>query len=181
MILAESFSTPLAVRFAAEGPRGLQALVLCAEFVSPPRRDLLSRVALMLLPVLFAFGLPESVCRHFLVGEAAPKSLVDAVRSTVSSVSSGVLAQRLRSVLSCHESRELQNISVPLLYISGVGDRLISGRSFQEIRQAMPGIKFASIEAPHFILQANPQEAVEAVVTFLRQVRTESGQGIALE
>ena len=175
VILAESFSTPLAVRFAAETPKGLQALVLCAGFVSPPRRDVLSRLASTLAPVLFAFGLPESVCRHFLVGDTTPKSLIDRVRSTVSRVSRGVLAHRFRSVLSTKCERELRSVSVPLLYISGIEDRLVSSSSFLEIQQAKPGSLLASIAAPHLVLQANPHEAVDALVRFLRQVRSESG------
>ena len=96
VILAESFSTPLAVKFAAETPKGLRALVLCAGFVSPPRLRCVERhVALILAPVLFSFGLPKSVCRHFLVGDTAPKGLVDKVRATVSRVSGRVLAHRL--------------------------------------------------------------------------------------
>jgi pimeloyl-ACP methyl ester carboxylesterase len=74
VILAESFSTPLAVKLAAKSPEGLLALVLCAGLVSPTRRDVLWRVALILAPALYAFRLLESVCRHFLVGDAAPKN-----------------------------------------------------------------------------------------------------------
>lgn len=175
VILAESFSTPLAVRFAAETPKGLQALVLCAGFVSPPRHDMLSRFASILAPMLFAFGLPESVCRHFLVGDTAPNSLVDAVRSTVSRVSVGVLAHRLRSVLSCNVERELRTISVPLLYISGIEDKLVTRSSFQEIQLAKPDAQFTSIEAPHLILQAQPRKSVDALMRFLGLVRDESG------
>ena len=174
VVLAESFSTPLAVRFAAEKPKGLLALVLCAGFVSPPRRGALRRVALILAPVLFAFGLPESVCRHFLVGDSAPRSLVDGVRATVSSVPVGVLAHRLRSVLSCTGKRELQTISIPLLYLSGLEDRLVRSVSFEEIQQAKPDARLASIEAPHLILQAKPREAVGVVIRFLGQVHRES-------
>lgn len=175
VILAESFSTPLAVKLAAEAPRGLRALVLCAGFVSPPRRNMLRRVALILAPVLFAFGLPESVCRHFLVGDTAPKSLVDGVRATVSSVSVGVLVHRLGSVLSCNGERELRNVSVPLLYISGLEDRLVRRLSFEEIQQAKPDAQLASVEAHHLILQTKPHEAVNVVVRFLREVHSESG------
>lgn len=175
VILAESFSTPLAVRFAAETPKGLRALVLCAGYVSPPRRDVVRRVALILAPALFAFGLPESVCRHFLVGDTAPKSLVDAVRATVSSISSGVLAHRLRSVLTCNVERELRSVSVPLLYLSGLEDRLVRRLSFEEIQQTKPDALLASVGAPHLILQSKPHEAVDVVFRFLRQVCSESG------
>jgi pimeloyl-[acyl-carrier protein] methyl ester esterase len=181
VILAESFSTPLAVRFAAQTPKGLRALVLCSGFVSAPRHGVMRRVALILAPALFAFGLPESVCRHFLVGAVAPKGLVDAVRATVSSLSNGVLAYRLRSVLTCNVEPELRNISVPLLYISGLEDRLVKRYSFQEIRQTKPDAQLARVEAPHLILQTKPREAVDLVLRFLRDIGSELDFGIAGE
>ncbi len=123
VILAESFSTPLAVRFASESPGGLMGLVLCAGFVSPPRRDLLTRVVLLVAPVLFLFKLPKSVCRYFLVGAAASKDLISGVCGTLTQVSAGVLASRLRSVLSCDSVQALRSVSVPLLYLAGSRDR----------------------------------------------------------
>lgn len=170
VILAESFSTPLAVRFAVENPKRLQALVIVAGFVCPPRRDVLSRLALIAGPMLFAFRLPEGLCRFFLVGSTAPKSLVNAVCSTVSSVPSKVLFHRLRSVFSCEAGRELRRVSVPLLYISGIKDRLVKRSSCQEILQAKPDALFASIDASHLILQAKPREAADVVVSFLRKL-----------
>lgn len=170
VILAESFSTPLAVEFAAETPKGLQALILCAGFISPPLSGLLRRVALILAPALFSFGLPQRVCRYFLVGNAASKSLVDSVRATISRVPSGVLAHRLRSVLTCSGERELQCVSVPLLYISGLEDRLVHRSSFHEIQRTKPDALFASVEAPHLILQAKPHQTVDVVVRFLQRL-----------
>jgi pimeloyl-ACP methyl ester carboxylesterase len=137
-------------------------------------RAVLRHFARILAPVLFAFGLPENVCRHLLVGDSAPKGLVDCVRAAVSRVPAKVLAHRLRSVLSCSAERDLQAISVPLLYVSGLEDRLVRRHSFDEIQQAKPDVKLASVQAPHLILQANPQEAVHVVLQFLRQVRGES-------
>jgi len=180
-ILAESFSTPLAVKIAATAPQRMRALLLCAGFVSPPRRDVLRRVALILAPVLFGLRLPESVCRHFLVGNNAPKGLVDRVRTVVSTVASGVLAHRLRSVLTCNVERELRSVSAPLLYIYGIEDRLVHRSSYEEIQQTKPEALLASVEAPHLILQARPQEAVDVVLRFLLQVRSRSGPRVAGE
>lgn len=176
VILAESFSTPLAVKFAAERPHGLLALVLCAGFVLPPRYDMLTHLALVLAPALFSFGLPKSICRHFLVGETAPMAVVDDVRAAVSRVSGGVLAHRLRSVLSCDCEDELKSVSIPLLYISGCKDRLVRSSSFKEIRQSKPDAALVAIEAPHLILQVKPREALDVVLPFLRTVRGESGK-----
>lgn len=168
VILAESFSTPLAVRIAAQAPRGLRALVLCAGFVSRPRRDFLSCIALVLAPAFFLFGLPESVCRRFLLGSAAPKSLVDRVRSIVSTVSSRVLVHRFMSVSSCDCRRALQSVSVPLLYVAGTEDRLVPMAAFTTIRQAKTDSALVTINAPHLVLQSNPRESVGALLEFLR-------------
>ncbi len=180
-ILAESFSTPLTVKFAAEAPPQMRALLLCAGFVSPPRRNVLRRVALILAPVLFGIELPERACRHFLVGDTAPKILIDGIRAAVSRVASGVLAHRLRSVLTCNVERELRSVSVPLLYIRGIEDRLVHRTSFKEIQQMKPDVLLASVEAPHLILQAKPHDAIDVVVRFLRQVRSGAGSLVASE
>lgn len=168
VVLAESFSTPLAVKFAAENPIGLRAIVLCSGFVSPPREGFSRQVALRLSSVLFSFGLPEFVCRHYLVGQAASKRLVNEVRAVVSRVPGRVLANRLRSVLSCDVRRELQCVSVPLLHLSGREDRLVRRSSFDGIKQAKPEAQIASIEAPHLILQTKPDQALDSMLPFLR-------------
>lgn len=168
VILAESFSTPLAVQFAAENPTGLHALVLCAGFISPPREGFLRQVALRLSSALFSFGLPEFVCRRYLVGQAASKRLVDEVRAVVSRVPGRVLANRLRSVLSCDVRVELRSVSIPLLYLSGSKDRLVRTSSFEGIKQTKPEAQFAAIEAPHLILQTRPDQALDSMLPFLR-------------
>jgi pimeloyl-[acyl-carrier protein] methyl ester esterase len=168
--LAESFSTPLAVMFAAERPKGLRALVLCAGFVSPPRRNVFTQLALFLAPVLFSFGLPKSVCRYFLVGDAAPTALVNEVRAAVSGVPGRVLAHRFRSVLSCNVERELRSVSIPLLYISGYEDRLVRISSFKKIQQTSPGALLATVGAPHLILQSKPHEVLNAVLPILEKI-----------
>lgn len=174
VILAESFSTPLAVSLASENPPGLQALVLCAGFVSPPLHKVPSRIASIFAPVLFKIGLPSSLCRYFLVGGRASEGLVRSVQSAISGVSSGVMAHRLKSALSCDAQSELHRLSVPLLCLSGRGDRLVNARSFEEIQKARPEVLLKRIEAPHLMLQTNPQEAADIVVRFLEQIQSES-------
>lgn len=170
VILAESFSSPLAVRFAATAPQGLRALVLCAGFVSPPRIGLPRLFALITARFFFAVRLPNWVCRRYLVGHPASQSAVDAVRTAVSGVSSQVLAHRLRSILSIDATRDLRRVSVPLLYMFGTKDRLLNSSSSMEIRSHKPDAQFASIDAPHLILQAKPREALNVLMCFIERV-----------
>jgi len=78
-------------------------------------------------------------------------AVVDNVCATVSGVSGGVLAHRLRSVLSCDGQRELKGISIPLLYISGREDRLVRSSSFKEIQEAKPDALLATISTSSHI------------------------------
>jgi pimeloyl-[acyl-carrier protein] methyl ester esterase len=181
VILAESFSTPLAVSIAAETPKDLLAVVLCAGFVSPPRRDVLSSIVSLLAPALFAIELPSSVCRSLLVGENAPPELVNRVSSIVSSVSPAVMTHRFRSALSCNCKQELRRVSVPLLYIAGTEDRLVKRTSFTVIKEAKPDSRFVTIDAPHLVLQAKPHESVDVVLEFLQEVGTKTSRAIIPE
>ena len=52
VVLAESFSTPLSIEFAATGPHHLKGLILCAGFATSPLRGITRIVARYLVPFL---------------------------------------------------------------------------------------------------------------------------------
>jgi pimeloyl-[acyl-carrier protein] methyl ester esterase len=87
VLIAESFSTPLSIQYAATKPPNLRGVVICAGFVTNPAQGWLLQVCSLLSPIFFRLPLPEFVVRRFLVGQDAPSSLVVAVRDAVSSVS----------------------------------------------------------------------------------------------
>src|SRR5688572_16513964 len=67
-LIAESFSGPLALRYACEHPGVVRAVVLCASFVRPP---LPSWLAWFVTPLLFRRAPSTFVVRHFMVGSDA--------------------------------------------------------------------------------------------------------------
>jgi pimeloyl-[acyl-carrier protein] methyl ester esterase len=169
VLLAESFSTPVAVQLAAEGPSNLQAVIICAGFVKSPVGTLSRFWISALAPMLFGFPLPSFVIRSLLVGSTAPVELVRRVRTVVSTVSPQVLVLRLRAVLKCDEQRALSRISVPILYVQAAEDRLVRQSSLETIRAVRADVTIARMAAPHFILQREPQSAADAIVAWLAQ------------
>ena len=169
VLLAESFSTPMAVQLAADAPSNLQAIIICAGFVKPPVGAFSRSWISALAPMLFGFTLPSFVIRSLLVGRTAPVELVRRVRRVVSTVSPEVLAVRVRAVLNCDEERALSRISVPLLYVQAAGDRLVRQSSLEAIRVVRPDVTVTRIAAPHFILQREPQIVADAIVSWLVQ------------
>jgi len=170
MLLAESFSTPLAIQYAASNPVNLVGMVLCAGFATSPVRGWRQLLGRLLAPLLFRIPLPNLAAKLWLVGPDASPSLLAAVRSAVSSVRSKVLAARLRAVLGCDVRAELGRVAVPVLYIQAKQDRLVSSSCLEELRRVKPQIVVAALEGPHLLLQREPRRAAEVVAGFAQHL-----------
>ena len=104
VLVAESFSAPLAIQYVATNPRNLKGLVLCAGFAASPVRGLRRFLCSLMSPILLSLPLPELIIKFLLVGPNANPPLVSAVREAVASVLPKVLLARLRAVF--HVTRE---------------------------------------------------------------------------
>jgi pimeloyl-ACP methyl ester carboxylesterase len=172
VLLAESFSTPLAIGCAAAAGPNLKGLILCAGFAKNPVRPWL-RWIVPFSRTIFAFPLLERAAKWFLVGTNAPLSLLAAVRSAIASVQPGVLSDRVRSVAICDMRAELQRIAIPILFIQAGKDRLVGPASLDEIRRLKPDATFTVIASPHLVLQREPLQAAEIVAKFVSQLEPE--------
>jgi pimeloyl-ACP methyl ester carboxylesterase len=171
VLLAESFSTPLAIECAAANPPNLKALVICAGFARRPARGPLRFAASLLAPLLFRFRVPNFALELLLVGREVPPSLLNEVRAAISSVQPEVLSGRLRVVLRCDVRPALRKVSIPILYIQAGQDRLVPASCLREIRQIQPGTEAVVVDGPHLILQREPRRVAEVVKRFVRQLR----------
>jgi len=170
VLVAESFSTPLAIQYAATNPPNLKGLVLCAGFVTSPVRGWLLFFCSLLSPVLIRPSLPMWVVRLLLVGATAPQPLLAAVSTAVSSVKPTVMSARFRAVISCDARVELGRVSVPILYVQATQDRLVRELCLDEIQRIRPEINMAKIVGPHLILQREPRQAAEVVAEFVHKL-----------
>ena len=171
VLMAESFSTPLALQYAATNPTNLAGLVLCAGFATSPVKGWRRVLGSLLAPLMFHIPLTNLAAKLWLVGPDAPTSLLMAVRDAISSVQPRVLAARLRAVLASDVRGSVAQIGVPVLYIRAEQDRLVSAFSVEELRQLKPEMSVAVLEGPHLLLQRQPLKAAEAVVGFISSVR----------
>jgi pimeloyl-[acyl-carrier protein] methyl ester esterase len=170
-LLAESFSTPLAIQFAATKPANLKGLILCAGFASSPMRGWRRVFARQFAPLSFRVGVPKFAL-NLLAGPNAPPVLLVAVRAAISAVQPKVLAARARAVLACDARGELSQIDVPILYLLAKQDRIVPASCLDEILRIRPDVKVVSIDAPHLLLQREPQQAATAVADFIGQIES---------
>jgi pimeloyl-ACP methyl ester carboxylesterase len=174
IMVAESFSTPLAVQIAAEAPNEIDGLVLCNGFVSNPLSNSESLWALMTAPWFLRFPLTSIAARTFLVGPDATDGLVAQVRHAVGPVPADVLCARLRAVLGCDARDALRRIRVPILCVQSTRDRLIGEMASREILRIKPDVAVERIDGPHLLLQREPRRCAEIIQAFVDRVVLQS-------
>ena len=165
ILLAESFSGPLAVMVASQHPQGLLGLVLVASFVRCP----VSRVLALGAPLVRGWlmrALPPSFQAWALLGRRASAQHRLELESAVNTVSPAVLAARARQVLAIDVSRDLAEVSVPILQLVASEDALVLRSSAELIQRSSPHVHTVTIAAPHLLLQVAPREAATAIESF---------------
>lgn len=170
VLLAESFSTPLAVIYAATKPRNLVGLVICSGFVSSPVVRWSALVKMMVRLGVLRIRPPKLMLEHFLLGEAASAALVETFRQALQSARPDILRRRVSAVLACDARVELSRTNVPIVYLRGTGDRLVGKHSLDEIRQIRPDTISASIAGPHLLLQREPRKTAELIARLVEQL-----------
>jgi pimeloyl-ACP methyl ester carboxylesterase len=171
VLLAESFSTPLAIQYASTNPPNLRGLILCAGFATSPLRGWRRSFAQLIAPVAFRLPLPKIAIARFLIGANAPESLHAAVRAAIRSVKPAVLSARLHQILAVDVRLALSKVSMPILYVRAIQDRLVRDSCLEEIQRINPQIEVAQIRGPHFILQREPRQSADVVVKFLKNLQ----------
>lgn len=170
VLLAESFSGPLAVRLAAERPPGLAGLILAATFLHRPLAPWLAPLEPLVGPPLFALPLLPLTIRLLLTGLTAPDDVVREIRWATASVPPRVLARRAHEALAVDVRAELSATEVPLLYLGPRGDRLIRTDVVEDVCAARPDAETVRLDGPHTILQVRPQASLACIEDFLETV-----------
>jgi pimeloyl-ACP methyl ester carboxylesterase len=167
VIVAESFSGPIALRLAATDPSHLTALVLVATFVTSPFGGLL-RWSLRLGASLCAHApTPRRLIARQLLGD--DRELVPAVQACVGSLHPAVLASRLRMLADIDAKADLEKCAVPILYLAGAYDRLVTSEHGQAIARH-DRVTLEVLPGPHLLLQTQPHLAAWAIESFLARV-----------
>jgi pimeloyl-ACP methyl ester carboxylesterase len=170
VLLAESFSTPIAFSYAAANPPNLAALIICAGFVFKPMAGWSWITKGVAKPWLFRLRPPRRILEYFLIGPNAPPPLVRNIRKAMQLVSPAVLSRRVCEVLDRDARNDLARTTVPIMYVEAIHDRLLAESCRREISRIRPDIISMRVQGPHLILQREPQKVANLVATFVQQL-----------
>lgn len=165
VLVAESFSGPIALRVAATRPAGLRAVVLCASFAKSPVR-LPAFMASAVRPELLRVT-PLSLQAPVMLGAGADATLRALLGRALAAAAPEVLAFRIGQLLRVDATPALTACPVPLLYLRATRDRLVGARSRDHIVANHPRTRVVDIDGPHLLLQRRPAECWQAIAEFL--------------
>ncbi len=167
VLVAESFSGPVAFRIAGARPGGLKGIALVCSFAASPDRWAHRWLRWLAGAWIFRRRPPAFLVRELLLGRDAPCDLVTRTVAVLRSVRPEVLARRLRMVLAAEPEGPSRAPTVPALYLCGRGDRLLGRRGLRTVLALKPDTTVVEIDGPHLLLQARPVEALREIERFI--------------
>jgi len=168
VLVAESFSGPIAAELLRRRPPNVRGAVFAASFLSPPRPVLLKIAGL--LPARAFAGARATIWlrKRLALGWDVSPETYRLFQQAQRTVAPAVLAGRLRILRDLKPPPD--PIDLPACYIQAARDRLVPARCADDYRAAFPNLHFARLDGPHLILQARPRDCWRVVSEFLRSL-----------
>lgn len=166
VIIAESFAGPLAILLAAQAEVKPKGLILAASFARNP---------FPLFGGLFGNALPGMLNDKALpVMEAVLLRPGDHERTwkvyqAVSKLSQDILRDRIKAVTTCDVQKPLAQLDMPILYLQGTEDKLVSAAHGALVARTGKHVTLARVPTPHFVLQYDVEASVrDHILPFLQ-------------
>lgn len=169
ILVAESYSGPAAITYAAAAPPQLRGLVLVATFAARPLPPLAHACARAGAGAAMALRRPFApLIRRVLLGRHPPPALSRALDAAVRSVPPAVLARRIRDCLCWDARARLPDVRVPTLALQAGADRILSAGAAASLR-GIPHLETLTLAGPHLLLQRESAASAAAILAFAQR------------
>ncbi|VAW99672.1 hypothetical protein MNBD_GAMMA21-1682 [hydrothermal vent metagenome] len=161
IILAESFSGPIACLLAQTNLKHLQAIIFVASFLKNPNRRLLWLTCLLPLTILLRFSPPDFIIRKWMLGEKAGDEMLSKFKSILRRLPVKTIKFRLQEIYNLTLAEF--TIGLPVYYIKPLQDRLVMEDNYYDFEKRCSTIELFTLDGPHFILQSKAKECANYV------------------
>jgi len=180
IVIAESFSGPVAVRMIGSGRVKAKALILCATCARSPHPFVWRIIRFLRLPLLIRPDMPQLFFKFIIGDDKLIAELKPLWVKVHANVSARVMDQRLSIINNTDVISELKKLNIPCCYLQATEDRLIPSSCLKSFNRFLPHLVVKRIKAPHFILQAAPQACLEAIEEFINETSIPKAKRIGL-
>ena len=168
IVIAESFSGPVAIALVGSGQLKAKCLILCSTFAKSPRPVLWKILNYLPLELLIGLPFPRFIIKHVIEGGAEATDLFLTMWQRVKPlVPAKILVHRLKVISRVDVRGWLPKLTIPCLYIQATSDRTVPASSLFDFTETIPDLRVKRIKGPHFILQAQPHASLTAILNFV--------------
>lgn len=166
LVIAESFSGLVALRWAASDPH-VVGLVLCGAFARNP-------VALAALgarmPALTRFlGANYFASTGLMTADTARRRWSRELADAIGNLDPAVVAERLQLIATEDASHDASSLQVPVFVVEFEDDLVVGRSASQHLAATCQGSTLVRVPGPHFALETKPRECAEAIAPHLEQ------------
>jgi pimeloyl-ACP methyl ester carboxylesterase len=140
----------------------IRGIIFVGAFAEPPRPLLVRLAPLVSRSAALLRSAPAFLLRQFCIEKDATADDLRLFREAISAVSPSVLAQRL-ALIGARHSFGKGPLDVPCYYLRARQDRLVPASSVEWFRSHFSKCEVEGLDGPHFLLQAKPREAGQAL------------------
>lgn len=166
VLLAESFSGPVALTLLSKLKKAVETVIFCASFAEPPRPLLLQLSPLLAHAGPLLKSMPDFLLRRFCLGSDTNAEQLALVRDTLATVPPKVLSHRLK-LITTHHSFLQKHFKIPCHFFQATNDRLVPANSINWFRNHFKPFQLKRLTAAHFLLQVKPWECAKQITGIL--------------
>lgn len=160
IIVAESFSGPIAALLAEHALENLKGIVFVATFLSCPKPVLVSLAKSLPLKSLLKIPFAKALISRYLLA-GFNYTLFSAA---LEGVSNSILKERLNSIRTLNMVKKQSNLRA--LYLSASSDYLVSSGQISLFLTSFPSLQVEYVQGTHFLLQSNAKACSEIISKF---------------
>lgn len=167
VLVAESFSGPIALALLARYPERINCAVLCATFAVSPFRFMARLAGLIPAAIFGPSPIQKAIIRRFCFMPQSDPAVVNSVWSVVRSVPAATIKSRLILLSKVDVSALLPKINTPVLCLQALQDKIVGAHLTRQLVQGLPKITVHTFNGPHLLLQSSPCECAKIIIPFV--------------
>lgn len=170
VLLAESFSGPIALRIGAAPPDNMKGVILSTTFAARPT-SLLGPLSGCLRwarvrPPMFLLD-------WFLLGRWSNETLRSELAAALADVPVSVLSRRAFDALQVDAVEASMSQKRPAMILWAKQDRLLSANARRQLANALQTAQTRVVEGPHLLLQTQPRLCAGLIAEFMQTLTVE--------
>jgi len=165
ILLAESFSGPIAYQVAMQSPKNLKSIIFVATFLQNPRPILNKFLTINFLNILFSFSPPKFILKWLLLSSKTNNETINLLAITLKKISPKIITWRLQQIIKLKEP--INKLDLDAIYISATTDKLVAYEAINFMTKWIPKLKIYRVTGGHLILQNNPLDCVKIILNHL--------------